>query len=172
MAPKRPRDTNTKSVHSHQDSQAPTNQGKGTHTNTSNAYGIIFHDRTKKHRYKTLVARRLMNTRYLDNIILNTLGIFDDVYWMFAKVGWTQFVKMKYPTYERITLEILSSIEVYVLYGQGCTEGELTFRLFNEEHHMILAQFNMIYGFPCGGERCFPDDFREKQFWELLTTEF
>lgn len=67
---------------------------------------------------------------------------------MFARVEWTQFVKMKYPTYERITLEFLSSIEVHVIDGQGCTEGKITFRLFNKEHHMTLAQFNMIFGFP------------------------
>ena len=66
---------------------------------------------------------------------------------------------MKYNTYKRLTLEFLSSIKVNVLYRPGCEDGEITFRLFNEEHNLTLETFNGIYGLPCGGDRRTPRDF-------------
>ena len=61
---------------------------------------------------------------------------------------------MKYPTNnKRLTLEFLSSVEVNALYGPGCEEGEISFRLFNEEHNLILQKFTRIYRLPYGGDK-------------------
>ena len=77
-----------------------------------------------------LAKRKIANIRYRDDSALHTLGLFDDIYWMLDLVGWTQLSKMKYPTYDRLTLEFLSSIKVNVLYGPRCKEEVITFRLF------------------------------------------
>lgn len=73
-------------------------RGKGMHTNASTIWIIILHDCTQKARHKTIIARRFVNTRYHDDNVLNTLGIFGDVYWMSARLGLTQSMKVKYPT--------------------------------------------------------------------------
>ena len=78
---------------------------------------------------------------------------------------------MKFPAFEKITLEFLSPIEVHVLYGPNCDKGEITFCLLNEDHHMTLAQLNTIYGLPCGGDRRIVREFKEHDFCHSLTIE-
>ncbi|KAJ1398734.1 hypothetical protein SESBI_30828 [Sesbania bispinosa] len=86
----------------------------------------------------------------------NTHGLLDEIKWLIDKVGWTQFFTIKSPTYEKLTLEFLSSVEAQVLYGEGCYEGCITFRLNNEDHSLDLVHFNSIYGLPSGVSANFP----------------
>lgn len=53
----------------------------------------------------------------MDESILRTLGLLDDVYFMIYQVSCTQFFNMKFPTYKCLTLDCLCCIEVHVLYG-------------------------------------------------------
>lgn len=52
----------------------------------------------------------------MDDDLMCTLGIIDDVYCMVGNLGWTEFINMRFPTYERLKLEFLGSIDVHVLY--------------------------------------------------------
>lgn len=118
----------------------------------SNPYDISFKDETQKARHNTLVKRKVVNNRYLDNNLLEVLELNDGIFWMLKQVGWTAFVNIKYPTYIRLTLEFLISIEVSVLYREGCVEGHIFFRLFKTKHQLNLEQFNTIFNLPYGGE--------------------
>ena len=99
----------------HPKDQASTSQGM--HTTSSNAHGIIFRNRAQQDKSYMLVERKIVNTRYIDDSIIQTLGLFDDIHWMLDRVWWTQFANMKFPTYEKITSEFLSVIEANILYG-------------------------------------------------------
>lgn len=61
-----------------------------------------------------MVARKEINTRYLDKQTLMTLGLFDDVAWMFNNIGWQQILDITPPTYIPLTLEFFSSVKVSV----------------------------------------------------------
>lgn len=63
-----------------------------------------------------MAQRKIVNARYVDE---SALSASDDVNLMFNNMGWTQFVSMKLPAYEKITLEFLSSIDANVLDGEG-----------------------------------------------------
>ena len=54
---------------------------------TPNPYGIVFKDREQTNRYNVLVKRKIVNTKYLDNQVLETLGLSDDIAWMLENVG-------------------------------------------------------------------------------------
>lgn len=56
--------------------------------NDSNPLGIIFRDEVHKSRYEALVQHKIINTHYLDDHVLDVLGLKDDMYWMFGRVGW------------------------------------------------------------------------------------
>ncbi len=148
-------------------------KGKGKKKVTENPYGIQFRDDVQEARYNSLVARIIAPTRYMDELALLTLGLLDDVHYLFANVGWTKFVGLKHFTYARITLEFLSSVNANVSYAEGWPEDHhdnlITFRLFNTEHSLSLSQFNAIYGFPYGGQRRVPHEFSARGFWGLLT---
>lgn len=75
----------------------------------------------------------------MNNMVLMTLGIKDDIYYMLDRVGWTVFMSMRYPTYIQVTLEFLSFLEVQILQGVDCEKGKIQFRLFNIEYEWILS---------------------------------
>lgn len=85
-------------------------------TTTVNPHDITFRNKTQEDRYNTLAQRKIVNARYVDE---SALSASDDVNLMFNNMGWTQFVYMKLPAYEKITLEFLSSIDANVLDGEG-----------------------------------------------------
>lgn len=80
-----------------------------------------------------LAKRNIVNTRYMDDHVLNALGLRDYIFWMLEQVGWTTLINFKFLTYE-----FLSSIEANILYVEGCDEGRITFCLFNAKHHLNL----------------------------------
>lgn len=80
----------------------------------SNLYNIIFQDESQKSRYDALIKRKVVNTQYFDDKVLDILGLKDDVYWMLYRIGWVPFMKTKCPTYIQPTLEFLNSIEANV----------------------------------------------------------
>ena len=48
----------------------------------SDRYSIIFRNQQQEDRYNAFAKRKIVNTRYIDNNVLRTLGLFDDIYWM------------------------------------------------------------------------------------------
>ncbi|KAK4434868.1 hypothetical protein Salat_0649700 [Sesamum alatum] len=81
------------------------------------------------------------------------LGISDDVEYLFARLGWHDFMFTRWPTYPRLVREFLSSLRVEgILSGPHVDRGCITFRFRHIEGHMTLAQFNVIFGLPVGGK--------------------
>jgi len=72
--------------------------------------GIKFKDDAQRTRFEKLSKCTIMATRYADESCLRTLGLFDSVDWMLKQIGWSHFLTLRHPTYERITLEFLSSL--------------------------------------------------------------
>lgn len=135
----------------------------------SNPYGIEFRNNEQRDRYNMLVKRKIFATRYVDDSALQTLGLLDDIRWMFDRVGWNYFMSLKSPTYVKLTLEFLSSIETQVITGRECDKGRVAFRLFNNEHVLTLSEFNAIYHLPDGGARRLSKDFSDHGFWNDIS---
>lgn len=71
---------------------------------------IVFKEGMNQHqRYATLYRHQITMTRYSDDSYLCSLCMFDNVCLMLNTIGWTHFVNLHHPTYERLTLEFLDS---------------------------------------------------------------
>lgn len=82
--------------------------------------GIIFHDEAQKSKFELLSKCRIVPTRYIDEHVMETLGIKDDNIQLFNKVSWDEIINIRCPTYTKITLEFLSSVDAEILLGQEC----------------------------------------------------
>ncbi|KAK4415168.1 hypothetical protein Salat_2624000 [Sesamum alatum] len=103
-------------------------------------------DIANRNRYEGLCSRTIANTRYNDNEVLDVLGIYDDVEYLFTRLGWHDFMFTRRPTYPRLVREFLSSLRV---------EG-----ILSDPHS------------PGGrGERWEPPAFLPNEFWYNLTRQ-
>jgi len=64
----------------------------------------------------------------MDESTLSTLGMLEEITWMLRKIGWTTFVNLKNPAYERITIEFLIFVIIKILQGKNYIKGWVTFR--------------------------------------------
>lgn len=99
----------------------------------------------------------------MDEHILTTLGLFDDVWYLFDRLGWRQFMSGQWATYVGITLEFLSYLHVKIISCPSCAEGLIKFQLGNIKHRLHLSEFNQIYDLPVGGARHMPNDIEFKK---------
>lgn len=72
-------------------------------------------------------GKKVVNIRYLDRQALQTLGLVDDIVWIFGNIGWQQFLEMMRSTYIPLTLEYFSSLEVKVSLYSDSDPGQITF---------------------------------------------
>ncbi|KAK4421798.1 hypothetical protein Salat_2130400 [Sesamum alatum] len=122
--------------------------------------------------YEGLRSHTITNTRYIDNEVLDVLGISDDVEYLFARLGWHDFMFTRWPTYPRLVREFLSSLRVEGIFpGPHIDRGRIKFHFRHIEGRMTLAQFNAILGLPVGGKRREPPAFRPNEFWYDLTIQ-
>lgn len=138
-----------------------------------NAHGIIFEDDDHIERYKTHLKRKLVPTRYVCDDTMSALGILDDVSQMFHNLGIFEFMHADVPTYERITLEFLSTVKfkleknwtghVYEYFGT------MSFRLYNEDYSMSVIQLGQCLRLPLVGSGAVPNDFSAGSFWSSIT---
>jgi len=128
-----------------------------------------FKNSDQERRYSQLAKRNITAPRNYDEATVAALGLSEEIMWLVQQNHWTQFVTQHYPVYRRITLEFLSSINVEVLSGNNCVEGLISFRLYDRDYTLNLAEFNSIYGFRSGGERRLPRDFNENEFWHAIS---
>jgi len=137
--------------------------------------GIEFKDEAQRTRFEKLSRRTITATRYADETCLRTLGLFDSVNWMFNQIGWGHFLTLRHPTYERITLEFLSSLTYTYAHRVRHGFGGTSFRLFGQDfllnHNEIgnLLQFQTslqsVDGVPSQG----PWTTEFGLFWKKLT---
>ncbi|KAK7386790.1 hypothetical protein VNO78_27126 [Psophocarpus tetragonolobus] len=143
---------------------------------TSHQPKIAFGSPTQEERYTSLKKRTISHTVYWDEDTVQTLGFEADVDHMFTNIGWKNFVEMKFPVYEAITLEFLSSLTVKDLNlnsrnSRGDEEDEslVCFRMFNTDHSLDFATLNSIFGFPIGGDRSHkPPGFIAQYVWNFI----
>lgn len=76
-----------------------------------NSHNIIYDNPEHKRMYSSHVKRKIAPTRYLCSDTLFQLGLSEELDRMFHVLDMLEFVHCEVPTYERITLEFLSTIE-------------------------------------------------------------
>ncbi|KAK7380962.1 hypothetical protein VNO78_33481 [Psophocarpus tetragonolobus] len=143
---------------------------------TSHQPKIAFGSPTQEERYSYLKKRKISPTVYWDEDTVQTLGFEADVDHMFTNIGWKNFVEMKFPVYEAITLEFLSSLTVKDLNlnisnsgGDEEDDSLVCFRLFNTDHSLGFATINSIFGFPIGGDKSQkPPGFNAQYVWNFI----
>ncbi|KAK4428419.1 hypothetical protein Salat_1141500 [Sesamum alatum] len=144
MAPKRARTSGASTSRAQHDAQHGACQPQPD---------LPYMDLDDLNRYEGLRSRNITNTRYIDNEVIDVLGISDDVEYLFARLGWHDFMFTRWPTYPRLIREFLSSLRVEgILSGPHVDRGRITFRFRHIEGHMTLPQFNAIFGLPVGGK--------------------
>lgn len=88
---------------------------------------------------------------------------------MFHVLRMLEFVHCEAPTYERITLEFLSTIDFKLKKGWTGTTiyfgGTMSFRLYNVDHKLTVEQLGEILRIPLYGPGVVPDSFDAKTFW-------
>lgn len=75
-----------------------------------------------------------MSTRYDDYSFLKALGLFESVYFMLDIIGWNHFVSVRHPTYERLTLEFLSSYSYELCPLSSVYMATVRYKMFNQEY--------------------------------------
>ena len=139
----------------------------------ANPHDIIFIKPEHRHRYAAHLKRKLIPTRYICTDTLDHLGLTTEVHRMFHSVGMLEFMQFEAPTFERITLEFLSTVEFRLKHRWTGTEreyyGTLTFRLFNNEHELTVDQLGAVLRLPISGPGAAPDSFAAGDFWRAIT---
>ncbi|KAK4426562.1 hypothetical protein Salat_1424800 [Sesamum alatum] len=93
MAPKRARTNGASTSRAQHDTQHGARQPQSD---------LPYMDLDDRNRYEGLRSRTITNTRYIDNEVLDMLGISDDVEYLFARLGWHDFMFTRWPTYPRL----------------------------------------------------------------------
>lgn len=122
---------------------------------TPNAHGILFEEPDHHDRYVILAQRKLIPTRYMCDATLDELGLKEEVHCMFHNIGMLEFIQFEAPTFARITLEFLSTVEFKMRRRWTGSEmefyGQLTFRLFDEDHELSVEELGGILRLPVSG---------------------
>lgn len=78
---------------------------------STNPHGILFDQPNHQERYVILAKRKLIPTRYMCDATLDELGLKEEVHRMFHNIGMLEFMQFEAPTFARITLKFLSTVE-------------------------------------------------------------
>jgi hypothetical protein len=96
------------------------------------------------------------------------MGIFDDVVQLYNTGGILNFMFNEVPTYERLTLEFLSTMDfnLEIQWNGSSTEyfGTMTFRLYNEDYSLSLIELGQCLKLPLVGHGMVPSDFERHVF--------
>lgn len=133
--------------------------------------GLSFVSDEQKSRYDLLITRNTSEQKYFHADTLRQLGLLDDMLVLFGRLGWTEYVNMQYPSYDRLMVEFLSSVIVNWDHTYNGQEVEIYFRMFNFDHRMSLRMFNDLLRFPVtdGAYRDVPSLFRTDPVWLNIT---
>jgi len=139
-------------------SRASSSAGARSHTRgTKDAYplvlppstrGLIFANDAHKTKYESLCGRLASEQKLLHADSLRTLGLYDDMQLLLENLGLSHFAERHCVTFDRLTLEFLSSLRVE---WNGTYRGEIvdiSFRMFNTDHRLSLRGFNNLMHFP------------------------
>lgn len=110
--------------------------------------GIHFTNKKHLQVFNAIKKRKLLPTRYLDFVMLDTLGFRRDIEWLAERLGWQRFIHLRETAYKGLTLEFLSTLDSQVMTGPRSLDGLCTFRLGNVDRELVLADVREIFGFP------------------------
>src|SRR4051812_34728175 len=140
-----------------------------------NAHGIIFTNPAHEVRYSRHVRRKITPSRYMCSETLSALGLSDEINRMFHVLGILEFMHCEALTYERITLEFLSSVNFQLQSVMEdeyhCHSGTMTFRLYNEDHTLTVEELGAVLHLPIYGRGAIPSYFSPSTFWNSITKE-
>ena len=97
-----------------------------------------------------LQNREILPTRYVDENCLYTLGIYHSIFHLLDNLGLHNFFSNKEPTYERLTIEFLSSLIYIVNPNTASTVGTVRFRMFAVEYEFSTDELASLLGIPHG----------------------
>ena len=110
--------------------------------------GIIFTDHEAMRKYKKLHARKMKTTKWACESTLAKLGITNDFNLLCDNAGLHHFVYQGCDTYERMTLEFLSTLSHNVGLTPNVYEEErITFRLMDQDFNITLDEWCTHFGF-------------------------
>lgn len=117
-----------------------------------NSHDIIFDNPEHERRYASHVKQKITPTRYLCSDTLFQLGLSEELDRMFHVLRMLEFIHCEAPTFKRITLEFLSTIEFKLKKGWTGTTmyfgGTMSFRLYNVDHELTVEQLGEILRLP------------------------
>lgn len=138
----------------------------------SNPHNIVFEDEEQAKRYSVLSRCKITPSRYMCEQTLTDLGLKYEVDRMFHVIGLLEFMNFKASTFERITLEFLSTLDFQLqrkwLGNMRYYFGTLKFVIFNENHELTVEELGNILKLPIYGPNDVPNDFPVKHFWSQI----
>lgn len=97
--------------------------------------------------------------------------------WILDRLDLTQFCSLNDATYEKLTLEFLSSFTYYTPLVDQYSSGTVSFRLFNRDYELSQNIIGDMLHFPHGNCIAYECPLEEEwqyeafRFWEQLTSE-
>ena len=113
---------------------------------TQEHMGIRFRNELQHDRFYGIKNREVKTTKWACPIILNQLGIYNDFNLLCNRASLQNFVFNDVPTYRRLTIEFLSSLQNTVKQWQG--EDTISFCLMNNNYTLTLDQWCACFNLP------------------------
>lgn len=131
-------------------------------------YGINLLTAEQREAWARLAQLTMYPTRYPCQVATTSLGIHDDVWGLFNRVGWNQAMAGGWLTYPILVYEFLSTLSVQKTPTRG--PHTMTFYLGNIPRILTAAEVNNIFHIPARGlYRTF--EFQTVDFWTQIQAE-
>jgi hypothetical protein len=107
---------------------------------------VVFTDREAKKKFQKLSARKIKKTKWACESTLAKLGITNDFNLLWNNIGLHHFVYQGCETYERVTLEFLSTILHNVGLVLNAYEQErITFCLLDQDFNIFIMCMILLH---------------------------
>ena len=105
-------------------------------------------DDTHAKRYDAIVTMKICAPNYIDEQMLDTLSILDDLRILLGRLAWMQFAALQEPIYKRLIWELMRSFVADLKWEFHSDVGYIRFRLFNQTFELNSAHFNALFHLP------------------------
>ncbi|KAL6501427.1 hypothetical protein OROGR_026560 [Orobanche gracilis] len=109
-----------------------------------NRFNVAFGSPGQVTRYRELQERKVIPSIFLDEVILQEVGLYEDVMKLLKVLGWEKLVTGNWEVYENLTYEFFSSIQI----GDLEKNGTFYFRLNGSGFTWGTEQFCRALGLP------------------------
>lgn len=108
--------------------------------------GIRFKNEAHRDHFNKIKNREIKATKWACHVTLNQLGISDDFNLLCNRVGLQTFVFHDAPTYCRLTIEFLSSLQSTIKAWHG--KDKISLRLMKNNYSLTLDEWCSCFGLP------------------------